>query len=92
MPALERATALAEGDHLIAMQPVPLGIDEWALAGPDDTASRKVGHAVAWLGHDGLIIPSARANGLNLVVFVNNQDVHTELEAVDSEVIADPRA
>lgn len=116
--SLDRPTALAEGDHLIAMQPVPLrvkhvlhrirvtlrsvlhlgaaellrelGVDERALSDPDHTACRKVGHAVAWLEHDGLIIPSARAKGLNLVVFVNNQDAQAELEAIDSEVIADP--
>ena len=118
--SLERATALAEGDHLIAMQPVPLrvkrvlhrirvtlrsvldlseatllrelGVDERALADPDHSACRTVGHAVHWLEHDGLIIPSARANGRNLVVFVNNQDAQAELDAIDSEVIADPGA
>ena len=113
--SLERATALAEGDNLIAMQPVrievkrvlhrirvslrsvlhlgeaallhELGVDERALSNPDHTVCRKVGHAVAWLEHDGLIIPSVRANGFNLVVFVNNQDEQAELKATDSEVI-----
>ncbi|MGZ9083052.1 MAG: RES family NAD+ phosphorylase [Rhodoplanes sp.] len=113
--SLDRPTALAEGDHLIAMQPVTLrvkrvlhrirvtlrcvlhldaaelrelGVDERAFSA-GHTACRKVGHAVAWLEHDGLIIPSARAKGLNLVVFINNHDA-AELEALDSEVIADP--
>ncbi|MFI4987639.1 MAG: RES family NAD+ phosphorylase [Alphaproteobacteria bacterium] len=65
-----------------------LGIDDLALANADHSACRKVGQAAAWLEHDGLIVPSARATGLNLVVFVNNQEI--EPEAIDSETIEDP--
>ena len=116
--SLERTTALAEGDYLIAAQPVPLrvkrvlhrirvtlrsvirlsdaallrelGIDEVALINADHSACRKVGQAVAWLEHDGLIVPSARAAGLNLIIFVLNQE--TEPEAIGSEIIDDPAA
>jgi RES domain-containing protein len=114
--SIERATALAEGDYLIAVQPVPLrvrrvihrlrvtlqsvirltdtgllhqlGIDEIALTDPDHGTCRKVGHAAAWLEHDGLLVPSARAAGQNLIIFVNNTDA--EVEVLDSEIIADP--
>jgi RES domain-containing protein len=113
--SLERMTALAEGDYLIAAQPVPLrvkrvlhrirvtlrsvirltdaallseiGIDHLALANADPTACQMVGQAAAWLEFDGLIVPSARARGLNLVVFVANQEI--EPEVIDSETIDD---
>jgi RES domain-containing protein len=35
---------------------------------------QRVGGAVAWLGHDGLLIPSVRdSDGANLVIFTANQ-------------------
>jgi RES domain-containing protein len=111
--SLERATAVAEGDYLIASQPVPLAverrihririslksvirltdaillrgfqIDEAALSSTDHQACQKIGHAVAWLEHDGLMVPSARASGVNLVVFVNNAE--SEPETLDFEIL-----
>jgi RES domain-containing protein len=103
--SLAEATAKAEGDHLIAMQPVaPRAIYELEIAvanlldltdaarlaavgiAEDDLDSipwepcQRVGGAVAWLGHDGLLIPSVRDSGSsNLVIFTANQPPATEI-------------
>lgn len=117
--ALERRTAIAEGDHASAVQPLrprarrtlyeirialhrvldlrvattleALGVDDAALRSDDHSACRRVGGAVAWLGHDGLLVPSARSDGDNLVVLPNNGDVPLMgWEVVGSEIIFDP--
>jgi RES domain-containing protein len=51
-----------------------LGIDEEELKAEDQLQCRRVGAAVEWLGHDGLLVPSARFEGNNLVIFPNQQD------------------
>ena len=106
--SLAETTAKAEGDHLIAMQPVspraPRTIYELEIAvanlldltdtarlavigiAEDDFDSipwescQRVGGAVAWLGHDGLLIPSVRGGGgSNFVIFTANQPAGTEI-------------
>jgi RES domain-containing protein len=64
-----------------------LGIDDESLATIDFTACQRVGGAAAFLGHDGILVPSARHSGPNLVVFVSNQRPDAEIRRVDSEVI-----
>jgi RES domain-containing protein len=64
-----------------------LGIDSDALAALDFEACQKVGGAAARLGHDGILVPSARHAGTNLVVFVGNQHPDSDLRVVSSEVI-----
>ena len=50
---------------------------------------QEVGGAVAWLGSDGLLIPSARKRGgSNLVIFTASQTQDTDFEVIDSEEIA----
>lgn len=49
----------------------------------DRVASQRIGEAVAWLGFGGLLVPSARAPGTNLVVFVNALSVDDVIEVVD---------
>jgi RES domain-containing protein len=99
--SLTAATAEAEGDHLISLQPVPprttraiyeieleikslldlraagrldsLGIDEARLGADDMGPCQAIGGAVKWLGHDGLLVPSARDDGANLVLFTSNR-------------------
>lgn len=112
--SLERATVLAELDHVRYLQtPVlrrglfvlhtirtrvtkmidltdrallgTLGVGEAELSSDDQTACRRVGGAAAWLGHDGILVPSARAGGANLVVFVNAQQPDLPLELMASE-------
>jgi hypothetical protein len=43
---------------------------------------------VAWLGHDGLLIPSVRdSDGSNLVIFTANQPPEAEIAVRSSHVI-----
>jgi RES domain-containing protein len=115
--ALERSTALAEGQHAIDVQPrrtyakrvmyeVQVAVADVvdlttaaALAAvgltPDDlqadvpNACQRVGGAAAWLERDGLLVPSARADGANLVILVGTLGLEDDLEVVGREVIED---
>jgi len=106
--SLDRETAIAEGDHLLSMQPLRptaarrlyamraelgdvldlrdeqlllrLGVDADDLSGTDFSACQMVGGAAAWLGIEAIIVPSARADGGNLVIFVRAQDADSALE------------
>lgn len=64
-----------------------LGIDSEALAALDFEACQKIGGAAARLGHDGILVPSARHSGTNLVIFVGNHQPDADLRVVTSEVI-----
>lgn len=64
-----------------------LGVDRAALSRIDFTACQRVGGAAAFLGHDGILVPSARHPGINLVVFTSNQQSDAELRVRDCEVI-----
>jgi RES domain-containing protein len=65
-----------------------LGIIDEVLAGIDHSPCRTVGGAVNWLGHDGLLVPSARRRGgTNLVIY--QQDLATSaFEVTDEEALA----
>ena len=65
-----------------------LGITADVLRSDDQTRCRVVGNAVNWLGHDGLLVPSARQDsGTNLVIF--RQDLsNNEFLVIDQETIA----
>jgi RES domain-containing protein len=65
-----------------------LGITDDVLSSIDHIPCRTIGAAVNWLGHDGLLVPSARRRGgTNLVIF--QQDIATSVfEVIDDEVIA----
>jgi RES domain-containing protein len=107
--SLAEATAKAEGDHLVALQPVPpraprtiyelevsiehlldlreevhlaaVGIAEDALSADEWEPCQRIGAAVAWLGHDGLLVPSVRDDaGSNLVIFTANQPAKAEIQ------------
>lgn len=66
-----------------------LGITDDVLRGNDHAPCRLIGNAVNWLGHDALLVPSARRpSGTNLVIF--RQDLsRTQFAVVAEEVIAD---
>jgi RES domain-containing protein len=64
-----------------------LGVDRAALSRVDFTACQRVGGAAAFLGHDGILVPSGRHPGINLVVFISNQRSDAEIRVGDSEVI-----
>ena len=66
-----------------------VGLDLQSLADVDWSRCQLVGGAAEWLGHDGLLVPSARAKGTNLVIFPNRRNPADELEIVDSDVISE---
>lgn len=45
------------------------GISDKQLTDDDHTACREVAAAVAWLEHDGLLVPSVRSDATNLVIY-----------------------
>jgi RES domain-containing protein len=57
-----------------------LGFDPAALLAAEWDDARRVGGATAWLGFAGLLVPSARHDDGNLVVFVNNLDPGDRIE------------
>lgn len=63
-----------------ALQMVGLSIDAIRANGTDEC--RQIGSACAWLGFDGLLVPSARNDGTNLVVFVTNLGPDNAVEIV----------
>jgi len=65
-----------------------LGITDDVLTGADHSPCQLVGGAVNWLGHDGLLVPSARrVAGTNLVIY--QQDPATDIfEVIDATVLS----
>jgi RES domain-containing protein len=110
--SLDRATAIAEGNYLIAAQPLQpratrtvhrlhislgsvvdltdraklssLGVDDDALASDDLTACQAVGAAAAFLHLDGIIVPSARSPGHNIVILFANPDSVPDIQILES--------
>lgn len=66
-----------------------LGITDAILSGLDHAPCRAIGSAANWLGHDGLLVPSARRRGgTNLVIY--QQDLSTsDFEVTDEMLLAD---
>jgi RES domain-containing protein len=61
-----------------------LGITPAILQDGDHSSCRLIGNAAAWLGHDGLLVPSARrVVGTNLVIY------QQDLSASDFEILAE---
>jgi len=115
--AVERATALAEGQHAIDSQPrrlyakrvlyqVEVSVNDLVdLTAPDALnavgltlddvqadpphACQRVGGAAAWLERGGLLVPSARASGANLIILVGSLGLDDDLNVVDQEIIAE---
>jgi RES domain-containing protein len=63
-----------------------VGVDRVSLASPDQSNCQRVGGAVERLGHDGLIVPSARYSANNLVIFVNRLPFGMPLRPIATEV------
>jgi RES domain-containing protein len=82
--ALELAglVGLTASEHLEAV-----GVTAVELASDDPSACQLVGGAVAWLGHDGLLVPSARYEGVNLVIYPGAHDPDARFEIVSEEEI-----
>ena len=61
-----------------------LGVDQSDYGGRDYTRTGAISDVVNHLGCDGLIIPSARYAGRNLVVYLRNLDEDCRIEEVES--------
>lgn len=64
-----------------------VGVGSSELQSIDHTACQLVGGAAAWLDCDGILVPSTRAPGTNVVVFALNRDISDALDVVESEII-----
>lgn len=66
-----------------------LGVTSDRLGDIDFSACQRVGGAAAWLGNDGLLVPSARrARGSNLVIYPALQHTTVEFHVVGAELIS----
>lgn len=69
-----------------------VGVTQEELAADLSPACQKVGGAVAWLGNDGLLVPSARAEGTNLVIYPGDDEDSADdydFEVASSEELVD---
>ena len=65
-----------------------LGLTDAVLRGDNIEPCQRVGSGAEYLGHDGLIVPSVRTPGLNLVIYPNRTVEATyRFEVIDTEVI-----
>jgi RES domain-containing protein len=65
-----------------------LGITDDVLSGLDHSPCRVIGAAVNWLGHDGMLVPSARRrDGTNLVIYPKDLSTST-FDVISEDVIA----
>jgi len=81
--SLKNAIDLTAGDLLAR-----LGITHDVLCSIDHSPCRTLGEAVNWLGHDGLLVPSARrSGGTNVVIFQQDLAI-SAFEVTDQEIIA----
>jgi len=64
-----------------------LGVSRDVLEALDHTSCSEIGGAVHWLGLEGLIVPSARWPGQNLVIYIGHQDPDGVFEVVGRELL-----
>jgi len=65
-----------------------VGVSREAISSDDFWACRRVGEAVSHLGCDGILVPSARSEGSNLVIYPTNGS-DSDIEVVESEILPD---
>lgn len=78
----QRALRITESDLSV------LGLDVGDLSSPDFTACQRVAAHAAFLEYDALVVPSARADGTNIVILVNELAADAVFERVGVEPIA----
>jgi RES domain-containing protein len=64
------------------------GVNRKLFSSGDYSECQQVGGAVEWLGHDGLLVPSARTKGINLVIFPNCQTAEYKFQVIDCEELS----
>ena len=67
-----------------------LGVERADFEADDYGATQLVGGAAEWLGYDGIIVPSARHAGMNLVIFPRKAEITDYFDVVNVEVIQAP--
>lgn len=65
-----------------------LGLNRADLDSPDFSACQRIGAHAAFLGYDAIIVPSARADGTNIVIFVGDDGPDELFERVSIEEIS----
>jgi hypothetical protein len=76
--SLSRVVDLTDQSRLEAV-----GLVDETVGDDDYTVYQAVGGAVAWLGFGGALVQSVRANGVNLVIYVNGMEPDDELELLE---------
>lgn len=69
-----------------------LGLTSDMLGSFDMGPCQAIGGAIANLGRDGMIVPSVRARGTNLVIYPANRSAEFTFEIIDEEVVASDEA
>ncbi len=64
-----------------------LGLTVDMLGSFDLEPCQAVGGAIATLGRDGMLVPSARTRGTNLVIFPANRSAEFTFETIDEQII-----
>jgi hypothetical protein len=67
---------------------LPLGITDAVLSAPDHSLCRTIGGAVSWLGHGGMLVPSARRSGGTNLVIYQRELSSTEFDVMGEEAVA----
>ncbi len=66
-----------------------LGVEKSAFSVSDYACTQMIGGAAEWLKHDGILVPSARGHGINLVIFPNQQSQDYRFEVLGVEELPD---
>ena len=66
---------------------LPMGVTEEAFRRGEFSRTREIGAAARFLDMDGLIVPSARSDIANLVLFIDRMDHRESLSVVESHDI-----
>src|SRR5262245_37769945 len=61
------------------------GVNRKSFDSTDYFATQLLGGAAEWMKHDGILVPSARASGKNLIIYPNRQTESYRFIPVDSE-------
>jgi RES domain-containing protein len=64
-----------------------LGVERKLFDTDDYAPTQLIGGSAEWLGCDGMIVPSAREKGLNLVVFPRKAEITDYFDTVGVEVL-----
>jgi RES domain-containing protein len=67
-----------------------LGVDDEALSGDDHSRCQAIGGASALLHFDGIIVPSARSPGHNIVILFESGEPLPQVHVVESEALDRP--